>query len=269
MIDTSTVAVIPARYASTRLPGKPLLDIAGKPMIVRVCERAAAASSIARVVVATDDERIAFAVRETGFEAEMTAADHPSGTDRVAEVADRCRAGIVVNVQGDEPLIDPRTIDAAVAALLADPELAIATACEPLELPGGLLDPNTVKVVVDRRGRALYFSRAPIPFPRDAGGPAGLDGGTSLAAETAAVARKHTGLYAYRREALLALARLEPTPLERLERLEQLRALEHGYPIGVVEAVGPSIGVDDEAGLARARALWDDLIKREGAATLP
>jgi len=211
-------------------------------MVVRVCERAAAAKTVSRVLVATDDRRIHDAVRAEGHEAVMTGDHHETGTDRLAEVAAGLVADLVVNVQGDEPMIPPSTIDAAVEALAADPRAVASTTCEPIESAEALLDPNVVKVVVREDGRALYFSRAPIPFARD--------GAPDLAR-----CRKHTGLYVYRREFLLEYARMPQTPLERLERLEQLRILERGYDVRVVEVSERSIGVDTQADLDRVRLL--------------
>jgi len=236
--------IIPARYASTRLPGKPLADIAGKPMVVRVAERARA-SGAAEVVVATDHAGIAAAVARHGYEAVMTGRDHASGTDRLAEVAAlrRYAAGhIVVNVQGDEPLIDPRAIDQVVAPLVADSSIQMATLYKRITQPAELIDNNVVKVVVDRGGFALYFSRAPIPHVRDPRG-----GWPPL--------YRHIGLYAYRRNILLVLASLEATPLERAESLEQLRALEHGIRIKAVETPYDSISVDTPEDLEQVRRL--------------
>lgn len=246
--------VIPARWASTRLPGKPLADIAGKPMVVRVAE-AAAGSGAEEVLVATDDRRVAAACQAHGVTAVLTRDDHPSGTDRLAEVA-AARGWpaelIVVNVQGDEPLIDPALIRRVAEALASDTGAAMATAAHPLTDIAEFLNPNVVKVVTDERGRALYFSRAPIPWPRDAFAatrdvlPAGL------------TARRHIGLYAYRTEFLLRYGRLSPTSLERWESLEQLRALAHGYAIQVVDcASAPVPGVDTPEDLLRARRAFD------------
>jgi len=239
------VAIIPARYASTRLPGKPLIEIAGKPMILRVIERAKQTSSISRVIVATDDERVFQAVSSAGAEAMMTSPDHATGTDRLAEVAAKLDAEIIVNIQGDEPLIEPSTIEAAVAPLLADRSIMMSTTCEPIESVEDALKSNVVKVVIDRDGFALYFSRNPIPFPR----AAVLEHGSIKAAlrarpELLKAFNKHTGLYAYRRDFLLAYAKLPPSQLEQSEMLEQLRALEHGYKIKVVAVPHRSIGVD-------------------------
>ncbi|MPZ42403.1 MAG: 3-deoxy-manno-octulosonate cytidylyltransferase [Betaproteobacteria bacterium] len=248
---TDFAVVIPARFASTRLPGKPLLDLDGVPMVVHVARRARA-SGAHSVVVATDHAGIAEAVGRHGFEAVMTAADHPSGTDRIAEVA-RARgwsdSQIVVNVQGDEPLIEPMLIESVAATLAAAPEAAMATACCPLTALADFTNPNVVKVVLDRQRHALYFSRAPIPYPRDA------FGGGAQALPQDLNAYRHIGLYAYRCAFLHAYGALEPAPIERLEALEQLRALWHGFRIAVrVSAVAPVAGVDTEDDLARVRA---------------
>jgi 3-deoxy-manno-octulosonate cytidylyltransferase (CMP-KDO synthetase) len=233
----NAVIIIPARYASTRFPGKALAELWGKPLIQHVYERARQARSSERVIVATDDERIARAARGFGAEVAMTSAEHPSGTDRVAEVARGIEAELIVNVQGDEPLIEPRAIDAAVRPLMADRTIPMGTLCCPVDSVEELANPNVVKVVVDREGFALYFSRLPIPFVRDAG---------------ADVRRyRHIGLYAYRREFLLELAGLEPTPLEEAEKLEQLRALEHGHRIKVTRVASAWPGVDTAEELAR------------------
>jgi len=246
--------VIPARFASTRLPGKPLVDIAGQPMIVRVAVAARRARNDG-VWVATDDERIVAAVAQHGVDAVMTRADHPSGTDRIAEVADRLGwddADIVVNVQGDEPLIDPDVVDAVADALRDDSGAAVATAAHPLTDVGDFFNPNVVKVVCDAHGRALYFSRAPIPWDRDR---FAADRG-ALPADLAAL--RHVGLYAYRAGFLRRFGQLAPAPLERSESLEQLRALWHGYPIRVVALDHPPApGVDTAEDLARVRRLFD------------
>jgi 3-deoxy-manno-octulosonate cytidylyltransferase (CMP-KDO synthetase) len=246
--------VIPARYASTRLPGKPLADIAGQPMIVRV----AAAARRARtdgVWVATDDERIAAAVRQYGFDAVMTRANHVSGTDRIAEVADQLGwhdEDIVVNVQGDEPLLDPALIEAVAGALRGDPDAAIATAGHSLDAAADLFNPNVVKVVCDVRGRALYFSRAPIPWDRDRF----AERRDELPADLPV--QRHIGLYAYRTSFLRRFGQLAVSPLERCESLEQLRALWHGYPIQVVRVDHPPApGVDTPEDLERVRGLFD------------
>jgi 3-deoxy-manno-octulosonate cytidylyltransferase (CMP-KDO synthetase) len=231
-----------------------LADIAGQPMIVRVAAAARRAQSDG-VWVAADDERIAAAVRSHGFEAVMTREDHASGTDRIAEVAERLQwddADIVVNVQGDEPLLDPAVIDAVAGALQGDPDAAMATAAHPLNSVDDFFNPNVVKVVCDVRGRALYFSRAPIPWDRDRFA-AGRD---MLPADLPA--RRHIGLYAYRAGFLRRFGRLQASPLERCESLEQLRALWHGYPIQVVGLDHPPApGVDTPEDLAYVRRLFD------------
>ncbi len=235
----STVAIIPARYDATRLPGKPLIDLGGQPMIQRVYARVRQVPEIARIIVATDDPRIADAVVQFGGEARMTRADHLSGTDRIAEVAATLEAEIIVNVQGDEPLIAPETITAALRPVQSEPDLPMATTCEPLEAADAE-NPHVVKVVCDAQGNALYFSRALIPYPRQPD-------------VARALWRKHTGLYVYRRQALLHLTALPPAPLERAEGLEQLRALTHGLRIRVVETKHRAIGVDTPEDVARVR----------------
>jgi 3-deoxy-manno-octulosonate cytidylyltransferase (CMP-KDO synthetase) len=249
----STLAIIPARFASTRLPGKPLADILGKPMVQHVYERARRARRVDRVLVATDDERIAAAVRGFGGEVVLTSPHHPTGTDRLAEAARGEDASVIVNVQGDEPLLDPGAIDSAVAGLDGDPGLALSTLAVPIHDPQEMLSPSVVKVVCDARGEALYFSRSPIP----AVGP-GRAGVADAAAEAVrrGLARRHLGLYAYRREALLRFAALPPAPLEQAEGLEQLRALHHGLRIRVVEmegGAGPAVDTPED--LERVRAL--------------
>lgn len=234
----AVVAAIPARYASTRLPGKPLLPIAGRPMIEHVYRRASAARGLDRVVVLTDDERIAAAVAGFGGEVLMTPPECASGTDRIAWAARGWDAAAIINVQGDEPLIEPTAIETVARHLREHPEDPIIT----LAAPAGeevRSDPNAVKVVLDRRGYALYFSRAPIPFPRRPG---------------VAPVLLHLGIYGYQRTALLRLAELEPTPLELSESLEQLRALEHGLAIRVLEAERGEGGVDTPEDLARIEA---------------
>lgn len=234
------VGVIPARYSSTRLPAKALAEIEGMPMVARVWRQASRARSLARVLVATDDERIINAVSEAGGEAMMTAPTHQSGTDRIAEVASYVAADIYVNVQGDLPFIAPEDLDALVAPMCADEGIAMATLATPITSADEWYNANIVKVVCDARGDALYFSRAPIPWPRDQSGPP-------------ATARRHIGVYAYRRDFLLRFAGLERGVLEGLEKLEQLRALEHGYRIRVVPSVAPSLEIDTAEDLARAR----------------
>jgi 3-deoxy-manno-octulosonate cytidylyltransferase (CMP-KDO synthetase) len=245
--------LVPARYRSTRLPGKPLADIAGKPMVVRVAERARA-SGADRVVIATDDERIVEAVRSHGCDAVMTRDDHATGTDRLAEAAVALGLGddqIVVNVQGDEPLLDPALMREVAGALALRDDAAIATACHPIEDAAEAFNPNVVKVVLDRRGDALYFSRATIPWARDA-----------FAASTQAIPPslplyRHYGLYAYRVTFLRSYPTLPPAPIERFEALEQLRALWHGYRIVVRVTRGtPAPGVDTPEDLDRVRALY-------------
>jgi 3-deoxy-manno-octulosonate cytidylyltransferase (CMP-KDO synthetase) len=245
--------LIPARYASTRFPGKPLADLDGKPMVVRVAERAQA-SGAERVAVATDDARIAAAVERHGYAACMTRADHPTGTDRLAEAALQLglpEDAIVVNVQGDEPLLAPDLIRAMAALLAAHPVAAIATACHPICDAAEAFSPNVVKVVLDHAGYALYFSRATIPWARDA-----------FAADRAVLPQglplyRHYGLYAYRVGFLRAYPALAPAPVERFEALEQLRALWHGYRIVVEVTTGtPAPGVDTPQDLERVRALY-------------
>ena len=234
----SVIAIIPARYDSSRLPGKALAHIGGVPMIVRVWRQARQARSLQRVIVATDDARIVEAIRAVGGEAEMTASTHQSGTDRIAEVAARIEAEIYLNVQGDQPFIAPADLEALAAPMRADPSLAMATLATPITSEEEWYNPNKVKVVCDARGDALYFSRSPIPFARDGGIPA--------------IAQRHIGVYGYRRDFLLAFAALEPGVLEGIEKLEQLRALERSYRIRVVASVAPSLEVDTPADLALA-----------------
>lgn len=238
--DLSIVAIIPARYGATRLPGKPLSDIHGKPLIQWVHERVKAARSVDRAIVATDDDRIAAAVRAFGGEVELTSPTCASGTDRVAEVARRLEADVVVDVQGDEPLLDPDSLDALVAPFGSDSDLEMATLAAPLR-SGEREMPSVVKVVCDGGGRALYFSRSPIPFRRAGEDELGL---------------RHIGVYAFRRAALLRFASLPVAPLERAEGLEQLRALQHGIAIRViVRESGPEVAVDTPADLERVRQL--------------
>ena len=256
------VAVIPARFGSTRFPGKPLVAVAGRPLVAHVIDRCKEANLVGRVIVATDDERIAEAAEAAGAEAALTSPHHPSGTDRVAEVAESLSSELVVNVQGDEPNIAPQAIDAAIAPLLADPAIPIGTLMVRLTEPSELFNPNVNKVVVDGEGFALYFSRWPIPYRRDQW-PDIFEEGLDRAGEWVASFAwyKHVGLYVYRREVLLELARLEPTELEEAERLEQLRALAYGYRIRVVETDYDSVGVDTPQDVARLEAI---LAHREG-----
>ncbi|WP_355662249.1 3-deoxy-manno-octulosonate cytidylyltransferase [Halomonas salifodinae] len=250
-MSQGVIAVIPARYASARLPGKPLLEIGGEPMVVRVW-RQARASGADRVVVATDDERIREAVEAVGGEAVMTRADHPSGTDRLAEVADLLGLddeAILVNVQGDEPLLPPALIDQVARRLADDDTAAMATLAEPIHDVETLFNPNVVKVVRDLGGAALYFSRAPIPWDRDA-----FAARPELLTTDAWL--RHIGLYAYRAGFLRDYRDWLPTPLEQLEQLEQLRALQHGRRILVALArEAHPAGVDTAEDLARVRAL--------------
>ena len=238
------LGVIPARYASTRLPGKPLVPLAGKPMIEHVWSRVRQASLLSGVVVATDDDRIGAAVRAFGGEVALTRSDHRSGTERVAEVAFLHKdADVLVNVQGDEPLIEPAAIDQAVQVMEDDPEVQVATLAVPIGKPADIMDPNVVKVVLDFDGNGLYFSRAPIPWVRDRG--------SSVRVRHL----KHLGLYVYRRDALLDFPTFPQGDLERVEQLEQLRWLENGYRIRVAETPHDSIGVDVPEDVARVEQI--------------
>jgi 3-deoxy-manno-octulosonate cytidylyltransferase (CMP-KDO synthetase) len=238
------LVVIPARYGSSRFPGKALADLHGRPLIVRVAENAQGIRRADRIVVATDDERIHAAVTAAGFGCEMT-ADHATGTDRIAEVAARHQAALVVNLQGDEPLLPAGDVDALIAFMQDEPAWDIGTCGHAFAEQASWRDPNVVKVVTARDGRALYFSRAPIP---------GMFPGREAAGHAAAL--RHVGIYAYRRAALLRFAGLPPTPLEQVEGLEQLRALENGLSIGVVRVAAGPVGVDTPADLERVRAAW-------------
>ena len=240
-MGSHVVAIIPARYESTRLPGKPLALIDGKPMIQHVYERARAVGQIERVLVATDDSRIADVVRGFGGEVVMTRATHPSGTDRIAEAVTTLDADIVVNVQGDLPFLQAATVERAVELLHADATLPMATVKTAIRDAADMANPNVVKVVTDRDGFALYFSRSPLPYWRDAVTSGGLG-------------YKHIGLYVYRRDFRLTFTRLAPTPLEQAEKLEQLRALEWGFRIRVAETTaGAGVEVDTPEDLERAR----------------
>jgi len=245
MSGARVVVVIPARFGSTRLPGKPLVPLAGKPMIQRVYERARMAEKVGRVIVATDDERIVKAVETFGGEARMTRADHRTGTERVAEVAAHVEGDVFVNVQGDEPLLDPAAVDAAVSALLEEPAAAIATVATPVKTPGEIMDPNVVKTVLDFDGNALYFSRAPIPWVRDTAGKA-------LVRHL-----KHLGLYVFQRDALLEYPTLPQGDLERIEQLEQLRWLENGWKIRVAEVEHDAVSVDVPEDVSRVEKLLE------------
>lgn len=257
-LQKSVYAIIPARYSSVRLPGKMLLPVAGKPLILHTVERAREAATVDEVIVATDDRRIFDVVAEAGYEAMMTSTEHRSGSDRIAEAAAGLPAGsIIVNVQGDEPVISPATIDRAVNAMSGS-DADIVTTYEPLTSLVELEDPNIVKVVTNAEGRALYFSRSVMPYPREA---AMKHGGQveAVRKEPALLEhyKKHTGLYVYRREYLLEFTRMPQTELEKLEMLEQLRALENGAYIKVVEAAGRSIGVDTAADLDLVKAVLE------------
>ena len=238
------LGVIPARYTSSRYPGKPLALIGSKTMLEHVFERASLARYLTSVIIATDDQRIAAAARSFGAPVRMTRADHLSGTDRVAEVASADTAELIVNIQGDEPLIDPAAIDAAILPLLHADDIGMGTLKKRIEDPRELADPNVVKVVTDRNGDAMYFSRLPIPYVRDD-------------SEEPLRCYKHIGLYVYERDFLLTYPTLPVGPLERAERLEQLRAMENGFKIRVVETEYESLGVDTPADLDRVSRLFD------------
>jgi len=237
------VVVIPARYRATRLPGKPLVSLAGKPMIQRVFERAKLAKTTHQVIVATDDQRILRVVEAFGGEARMTRPDHRTGTERVAEVAAHVEGDVFVNVQGDEPLLDPTAVDTAVSALLEDPPATVATVATPIRTPADIMDPNVVKTVLDFDDNALYFSRAPIPWVRDSTSPV--------------VVRhlKHLGLYVFQRDALLDYPTLPQGELERIEQLEQLRWMENGVKIRVAEVEHDAVSVDTPEDVARVEKL--------------
>jgi 3-deoxy-manno-octulosonate cytidylyltransferase (CMP-KDO synthetase) len=237
------VVVIPARYGSTRLPGKPLVTLAGKPMIQRVYERAKLAERVDRVIVATDDERIVKAVEGFGGEARMTRTDHRTGTERVAEVAAHESGDVFANVQGDEPLLDPAALDTAVNSLLEEPAGAISTVATSIKTPADIMDPNVVKTVLDFDSNALYFSRAPIPWVRDTAGKIQVRH------------LKHLGLYVFQRDALLEYPTLPQGELERIEQLEQLRWLENGWKIRVAEVEHDAVSVDMPEDVARVEKL--------------
>ncbi len=237
------LAVIPARYDSKRFKGKLLVPLKGKPVIVRVLEQARKCRLIDEIVVATDDERILAEVEKAGGSAVMTSVEHASGTDRIAEVAEKSSADIIVNIQGDEPLIYPADVDSAVKALLEDNSLDVSTLALPITSREEFENPNVVKVVTDKNGMALYFSRAPIPYSREGGNRPTM--------------MKHLGLYVFRRSFLLQYAVLEPTELEMTEKLEQLRILQNGFGIKVVIAGRDSVGIDTPEDISRAEALLD------------
>src|SRR6202047_3982683 len=232
MSSPNVIVVIPARYGSTRLPGKPLVSLAGKSMVQRVYDRAKLAQRVNRVIVATDDERIVRAVETFGGEARMTRPEHRTGTERVAEVAAHVEGEVFVNVQGDEPLLDPVAVETAVQALLEEPRAAVATVATPIRTPNDIMDPNAVKVVLDFDGNALYFSRAPIPWVRD------------TASKMEVRHLKHLGLYVFQRDALLEYPTLPQGTLEKIEQLEQLRWLENGWKIRIAEVDHDSVSVD-------------------------
>jgi len=245
------VALIPARYGSTRFPGKPLALLRGKPMIQHVYEQTQLVRGLAHIIVATDDDRIAKVIREIGGEVAMTRADHPTGTDRLAEVAERLNADIIINVQGDLPFFPPMMVEDAVAALTNAPDAVMSTVRTPIYEVDEWHNINVVKVVTDRNGFALYFSRSPIPYRRDSG--------TEVPRSTFHVPRseallgyRHIGLYVYRRDFLFTFTKLPRTPLEQTEQLEQLRALEWGYRITVSETERPTIEIDTPEDLRRA-----------------
>jgi 3-deoxy-manno-octulosonate cytidylyltransferase (CMP-KDO synthetase) len=255
MVESSVrrkiLGVIPARYTSSRFPGKPLARIGSKSMLEHVFERTSQARYLTSVIIATDDDRIADAARSFGAPVRMTRADHLSGTDRAAEVASADTAELIVNIQGDEPLIDPSAIDAAILPLLDDDDIQMGTLKKRIEDPREIGDPNVVKVVTDRAGNAIYFSRSTIPYVRLSG----------LAGEAACPIYKHVGLYVYRRDFLLGYSDLPVGPLEQAERLEQLRALENGYSIRVVETEYESLGVDTPEDLERVSKLFEASIE--------
>jgi 3-deoxy-manno-octulosonate cytidylyltransferase (CMP-KDO synthetase) len=243
MSDPKVIVVIPSRYASMRLPGKALVQLAGKPMVQHVYERAKRAQTVHRVMVATDDQRIIDAVTAFGGEARMTRADHRTGTERIAEVAVHEAGDVFVNVQGDEPLIDPVAIDTAVGALLEEPQAQISTVATPIRHAGDIMDPNVVKTVLDFDGNALYFSRAPIPWIRD------------TQQKLHVKYWKHLGLYVFQREALLEFPTLPQGELEKIEQLEQLRWLENGWKIRVAEVAHDAVSVDVPEDVARVEKL--------------
>jgi 3-deoxy-manno-octulosonate cytidylyltransferase (CMP-KDO synthetase) len=243
MSDPIVVAVIPSRFGSTRLPGKPLVTLGGKPMVQHVYERTKRAQTVHKVLVATDDQRIVDAVRAFGGEARMTRSDHRTGTERIAEVAAHEPGDIFVNVQGDEPLIDPVSIDTAVAALLEEPPAQIATVATPIRHAADIMDPNVVKVVLDFDENALYFSRAPVPWIRD------------TQQKIHVKYWKHLGLYVFQRDALLEYPTLPQGELEKIEQLEQLRWLENGWRIRVAEVARDAVSVDVPEDISRVEKL--------------
>ena len=255
------IAIIPARLTSTRLASKLLLELNGKPLILHTLEQTRKARNISRVIVATDSAEIYNLIEASGNEAAMTSDAHQSGSDRIAEVAENLpENSIIVNVQGDEPLIPPSTIEAAIEAILHDDSIQMATTCEKIKNLADVLSPDIVKVVVDENDFALYFSRLPIPFPREAVKKFGsLENALQADANLISLFRKHTGLYVYRREFLLKYTELKQTNLETTEMLEQLRALETGAKIKVVEVVESSVGVDTQEDYERAKEILENL----------
>jgi len=251
--SAGAVAVIPARYSSTRFPGKPLAALTGKPLIQHVVERARQCQGISRVIVATDDLRIHDAARDFGCETIMTRADHPNGTSRIAEVAQHLDCELVVNIQGDEPELETDLVERAIAALHADPEAVISTVASPFAEDEDPSNPNVVKCAVSIRGRALLFSRSAIPFHRD--GAMAAESGEDAPVPSAQPLR-HVGLYVYRRTFLPTFVSLQPTPLELTESLEQLRVLEHGYAIAVALGISRAQGIDTPEQYAAFVARW-------------
>lgn len=256
----NVIAIIPARLDSTRLEGKLLLPLNGKPLILYTVEQAGKSKNIERIIVATDDEKILNVVKESGNEAVLTSANHQSGSDRIAEVAENLpENSIIVNVQGDEPMISPRVIDLTIEAILHDENADIATTCEKIKKAEDVINPNIVKVVTDENDYAIYFSRSPIPFPRDAVNKFGsIENALPNEPELISLYRKHTGLYVYRREFLLKFTKLAQTKHEKTEMLEQLRALENGAKIKVVETTESSIGVDTKEDFENVRFILEN-----------
>lgn len=252
-------AIIPARFDSTRLPGKLLLPLVGKPLVLWTLQQATKAKNVSRAIIATDDQRILKTVIENGGDAILTRKDHQSGSDRIAEIAAKLPPNsIIVNVQGDEPLISPRTIEKAIEAILADERADITTTCETISDVRDVLSADVVKVVTDENDFALYFSRSPIPFPRDAVKKhLSLENALQKEPDLIRLFRKHTGLYVYRREYLLDFTRKPQSVLEKTESLEQLRALENGAKIKVVETDENSIGVDTAEDFERVRQILE------------
>ena len=237
-----TIAVIPARYESVRLPGKPLIELAGKTIIQRVYEQVSKAELVDEVIIATDDERILDHAKSFGARAEMTSADHQSGTDRIAELAKKNNDwDVIVNVQGDEPFIEPANIDKAIEPFKHDPTIKMTSLYHELSDEAEINNPNNVKVVTDMNDDALYFSRSPIPFPRDE--------------KSSEPYKKHIGLYAYKRETLLSLSELSPSELEKVEKLEQLRALENKISIKMLKVESAPIGIDTQEDLEKAQTM--------------